>query len=61
MLSRLGEIEQRDRIFPDIDPSFWAADAHATRSADAAAKKKPVNADPSDSTAGAGTALCQDQ
>ncbi len=61
MLSRLGEIEQRDRIFPDIDPSFWAADAHATRHADAIAKKKPVNADPSGSTAGSGTALSHDR
>jgi 1,4-alpha-glucan branching enzyme len=61
LLSRLGEIEQRDRIFPDIDPSFWAADAHATRHADAAAKKKPVNAAPSGSTAGSGTALSQDR
>ena len=66
MLTRLGEIEQRDRIFPDIDPSFWAADAHATRiadagSADPAAKKKPVNADPSASTAGTETVLAQNQ
>jgi 1,4-alpha-glucan branching enzyme len=60
MLSRLDEIEQRDRIFPDIDPSFWATDAHATRSTDTAAKKKPVNADPRILPAGSGTALCQD-
>jgi 1,4-alpha-glucan branching enzyme len=31
MMERLSEIEQRDSIFPDIDPSFWAEDAHASR------------------------------
>ncbi|MGA2437460.1 MAG: 1,4-alpha-glucan branching protein domain-containing protein [Acidobacteriaceae bacterium] len=29
---RLAEIEDRDSIFPGIDPGVWAADAHATRS-----------------------------
>jgi len=27
---RLAEIELRDNVFPDVDPSFWAAGAHAT-------------------------------
>lgn len=31
MTNRLAEIEQRDTIFPDIDPSFWSEGAHATR------------------------------
>ena len=47
MLSRLEEIEQRDRIFPDIDPSFWAVDAYATGSGKATATKKPVETEPS--------------
>jgi 1,4-alpha-glucan branching enzyme len=29
--ARLAAIEQRDSIFPDIDPALWAAGAHATR------------------------------
>ena len=28
---RLAAIEDRDSIFPDIDPGFWAADSHAIR------------------------------
>ncbi len=32
MTTRLAEIESRDTIFPDIDPTFWGAGAHATRS-----------------------------
>ena len=30
--NRLGEIEDRDSIFPDLDPGLWAADAHEIRS-----------------------------
>ncbi|HEV2577376.1 MAG TPA: 1,4-alpha-glucan branching protein domain-containing protein [Acidobacteriaceae bacterium] len=30
-LNRLAFIEDRDNIFADIDPSFWAIGAHATR------------------------------
>jgi len=30
--NRIAEIEDRDSIFPDLDPGLWAADAHATRS-----------------------------
>ena len=33
---RLAEIEQRDNIFPDIDPSLWATGSHATRTRAAA-------------------------
>ena len=29
--SRLAAIEERDNIFADIDPGFWATGAHATR------------------------------
>jgi 1,4-alpha-glucan branching enzyme len=29
MLKRLAEIEQRDSIFPEIDPAFWVAGTHA--------------------------------
>ena len=28
--ARLAEIEQRDNVFPDLDPSLWVKDAHAT-------------------------------
>jgi 1,4-alpha-glucan branching enzyme len=31
MTSRLSEIEQRDNIFPDIDPGHWVAGAHETQ------------------------------
>ena len=31
--TRLAEIELRDGVFPDIDPSLWAAGAHQQRSA----------------------------
>ena len=30
-IARVAEIEHRDNIFPDIDPSFWVLGAHATR------------------------------
>lgn len=29
---KLAEIEERDRIFVDLDPSFWERGAHAVRS-----------------------------
>jgi 1,4-alpha-glucan branching enzyme len=32
MTLRLAELEQRDAIFPEIDPALWAEGAHATRS-----------------------------
>ena len=31
MTTRLAEIEHRDSIFPDIDPSHWAAGSHASQ------------------------------
>lgn len=31
MMTRLSEIEQRDNIFPDIDPGHWASEASDTR------------------------------
>jgi 1,4-alpha-glucan branching enzyme len=34
--AQLASIEQRDSIFPDIDPTFWAAGAHQTRAVSAA-------------------------
>ena len=29
LLSRLAAIEERDNIFPDIDPHLWSTNAHA--------------------------------
>lgn len=39
---RLATIEERDSIFPDIDPGFWALGAHATRPASSAPKTAAV-------------------
>ena len=60
MLTRLGEIEQRDCIFPDLDPAMWAAGAHATRS-DGMDQKKPVEADAFDSDTSSETAYQRDR
>ena len=39
LTSRLNEIELRDSIFPDIDPSLWAAGASEFRNESATARK----------------------
>ncbi|WP_263368273.1 1,4-alpha-glucan branching protein domain-containing protein [Edaphobacter bradus] len=42
--TRLSEIEERDKIFPDIDPGFWAAGAKQER--EQARGKNPAEATP---------------
>jgi 1,4-alpha-glucan branching enzyme len=52
MTTRLAEIELRDNIFPDIDPSHWADGARQTRTEHARpAKTKPVAAEHGQRTA----------
>ncbi len=61
MLSRLDEIERRDSIFPDIDPSLWASGAHASRGSDTAEGEKNVEVAPSDSVVSSETASLRDR
>ena len=61
MPSRLAEIEHRDSIFPDIDPSLWASGAHASRGSDTAEGEKNVEVAPSDSVVSSETASLRDR
>jgi len=60
MTTRLAEIEHRDSIFPDIDPSFWAEGASQTREAPSSARKS-VGAEHNPLPASSATASLRDR